>query len=294
MLLLRYLKRLFRGELGTPYTFSDYAVSEDPAAHARTFGYLAPPELAERLPPESMRRVVMPVDQFDIGRPTGPLSQIWRSIPSGHKWWHYFAVYERFLGELRRTPIRFLEIGVYKGGSLAMWREYFHPDTIIVGIDIDSSCKAYDAPASNVHVRIGDQSDVDFLDRVISEFGPFDVILDDGSHVCSHMIATFGHAFLNGLTDSGLYIAEDTHSNFWPGYRDQAYSFIDFCKDLVDLSHSHYVDNTIWSFSKGDSRRCTGIEVPSIGQQIEEISFFDSMIVVRRSKSRLLPTVEHL
>lgn len=147
-------------------------------------------------------------------RPSGDLYGIWQRIPGGHKWWHYFAAYERILGPLRDRPVRFLEIGVYKGGSLAMWRAYLHPRSVIVGLDVDPLCAAFDRPDDGVHVRIGDQSDVAFLRSVVDEFGPFDVVIDDGSHVCSHMIRTFDHLFLNGLKDGGIYIAEDTHSNF--------------------------------------------------------------------------------
>ncbi len=225
-----------------------------------------------------------PADQDD-------LYAIWHSIPHGLKWLHYFPIYERFFGEYRKRPIRFLEVGVFQGHSLKMWRRYFHPDTVIVGIDINPDCTRFEDAPSNVHVRIGDQSDTVFLEKVIREFGPFDIILDDGSHICSHMVKTFDYAFLNGLTDNGLYLAEDTHTNFWLNYRDQTYSFIDLGKDLVDYSHAHYVNHeTIADFEKGNPQRLSSISVPRIGREIQEISFFDSIIAIRRNKHRTLPT----
>lgn len=237
----------------------------------------------------------MLADAGGSGRPDGDLYRIWRGIPGGHKWWHYFEVYERVVGELRQRPIRMLEIGVYQGGSLAMWREFLHPESVIVGIDIDAACARFDSAASGVHVRIGDQSDTAFLSSLFAEFGPFDLIIDDGSHLCSHMIKTFGHAFLNGLTAQGIYIAEDTHANFWPEYRDQNYSFVDLCKDLVDLSHEHYLPHRgPLPFQVGRSGRVTSVPAPRIGAEIKEISFHDSIIVIRRDAQRRLPTSEHL
>lgn len=196
---------------------------------------------------------------------------------------------------MRDRPIRLLEVGVYKGGSLEMWRRYLHPESTIVGLDIDKNCVLFDRRDDKVHVRIGDQTDIGFLQRVVDEFGPFDVIIDDGSHICSHMIKTFDFLFLRGLTHCGTYIAEDTHSNFWQSYRDQKYSFIDLCKDLVDLMHAHYVDESgVAPFTIGDSGRLSESAMTRIGAQIGEIRFLDSMVIISRKENRFLPTVEHL
>jgi hypothetical protein len=256
--------------------------------------YRIPRGIRRALSGEAMVPVEVRAD-LDAAPPAADLYGVWKGIPGGHKWWHYFEVYERVFAPLRTKPIRFLEVGVYKGGSLAMWRRYLHPDSVIVGIDIDPACRQFDLPSGGVHVRIGSQADTAFLDAIFQEFGPFDAILDDGSHMCSHMIRTFEHAFLRGLTDDGIYLAEDTHSNFWREYRDQSYSFIDLCKDLVDVSHAHYIDNVGPApFTKGNTRRVQMALVPKIGAQVEEIRFLDSIVLIQRRKNRRLPTVEHL
>jgi len=262
----------------------------------RTFPYRLPAGPYQQLSGEATQPVNMVVDSAGKDRPDVELYKIWQGIPGGHKWWHYFEVYDQLFSGLRDTPIRFLEVGVYQGGSLACWREYFHPDSVIVGVDIDPDCAKFEDASSNVHVRIGDQSDTQFLSDLFQEFGPFDAILDDGSHICSDMIKTFEYAFLNGLADQGVYIAEDTHSNFWRGYRDQKYSFVDLCKDLVDFSHAHYLENEdkIGRFTLTSSQRVKSISVPRIGEEIQEIRFLDSMIMIRRNKQRSIPTVEHL
>ncbi len=42
-----------------------------------------------------------------------------------NKWWHYFEIYETFLHKYLNSEVRFLEIGVFRGGSMQMWRDYF-------------------------------------------------------------------------------------------------------------------------------------------------------------------------
>jgi len=188
-----------------------------------------------------------------------------------------------------------LEIGVYKGGSARMWRQYLHPQSIIVGLDINPACKAYEDQNKNLFIRIGDQADPEFLGKVVDEFGPFDLILDDGSHICSHMIASFNHLFLDGLTSPGVYLVEDTHTNFWESDRDQRYSFTDLSKDLVDLMHYHYFKNQSEAlFLKDDPARVASISVPRISAEIEEIQFRDSLIIIHKKTRCSPPLSEHL
>jgi hypothetical protein len=228
-------------------------------------------------------------------QPGGRLHAIWRDIPGGHKWLHYFDTYEDVLSKFGGRPIRMLEIGVYRGGSIRMWREFLPPGSLIVGIDIDPKCKAFEEPARNVFIRIGDQSDPRFLADVVREFGPFDLILDDGSHVCSHMITSFNHLFLDGLKSPGIYLAEDTHANFWPDYRDQPYSFIDLAKDLADLMHSHYfAHHREQHFRISHPDRVPTIAVPRLAAEIDEIRFRDSLVVIERKTRTAPPVVEHL
>jgi hypothetical protein len=223
------------------------------------------------------------------------LYQIWAEIPGSHKWMHYFKPYQNVISHFDKQPIRMLEIGVYKGGSLKMWRNYLGPESIIVGIDIDSSCQQFERQKENVFVRIGDQSNQKFLGEVIQEFGPFDFILDDGSHICSHMIASFNYLFLCGLKNGGIYMAEDTHSNFWPEFRDSSYSFLDLSKDLVDLMHAHYWEHhSERSFRKDHSQRVEKISVPRICSEISEIKFNDSLVTIYKNKKMKIPISVHL
>ena len=135
---------------------------------------------------------------------SGELHALWATIPGGHKWLHYFPIYEEILASRRSAPLKVLELGVYRGASLELWHKYFHSESTIVGIDIDPACKAFDRPEHHVHVRVGGQEDGEFLKALIEEFGVFDVIIDDGSHMASHMIASFNHLLADGLSDDGI------------------------------------------------------------------------------------------
>lgn len=254
------------------------------------------PFLSRRYPYEGARRMQSALGT-ELGAPTiwpavdtaptGELAAIFMNTDDVHKWVHYLPVYESVID--RSRPIRMLEIGVFHGGSLRMWREYLHPQSVIVGIDIDPNCKQFDDPDHNVHVRIGGQQDATFLDEVNSEFGPFDVILDDGSHMTSHMVESFRCLFTPALKDPGVYIAEDVHSNFWKSYRDSSMSFVDFVGVLIDAMHAHYPDAAgERDFRADHPARLRQVSVPSITPQMGSIEIHDSIVVVRKA-SRDLP-----
>lgn len=189
-----------------------------------------------------------------------------------HKWYHYLDIYHRHLAQYQNKSLFFLEIGVFDGGSLDMWRRYFGAPATIVGIDINPACaERVDPP--NI-VRIGSQTDQKFLHDVIKEFGSPDIILDDGSHVASHQRASFAVLFPL-LKEGGLYIIEDTHTAYWPdwegGYKRKG-SIIEDIKQMIDDMHSWY-------------HRRTG--VTPARQSIYAIHVYDSLTVLeKRQKER--------
>ena len=186
-----------------------------------------------------------------------------------YKWYHYLDIYERHLSRYRETPLFFLEIGVSAGGSLEMWRRYFGAQATIVGIDIDPECAGRVDPP-NV-VRIGSQADPIFLNKVIAEFGPPDVILDDGSHIGSHQQKSFETLFPR-LKDGGLYMIEDMHTSYWPdwegGYRRKG-SAIEYVKRMIDDMHAWYHNRTPATPARDD---------------INGIHIYDSVTVIEKCR----------
>jgi Methyltransferase domain len=138
------------------------------------------------------------------------------------KWGTHFytPVYHQLFAHLRDKPLRLLEIGIggYEfarlgGASLAMWAEYF-PNGRVLGIDIFA--KTLDL-GPRISTRQGSQDDAAFLGRMSAEHGPFDIVIDDGSHVTAHVIASFNVLFPL-LADGGLYVIEDVQTTFWPQF----------------------------------------------------------------------------
>ncbi len=131
----------------------------------------------------------------------------------------YTPIYQALMHASRRKPVRLLEIGVggYAGAlggeSLHMWASYFRRGRIY-GIDL------YDKTAltaGRVHVFQCSQVDAPKLTALAQELGPFDFILDDGSHLNAHQIETFALLWPH-LKDGGTYIVEDVQTSYWPAY----------------------------------------------------------------------------
>jgi hypothetical protein len=162
-----------------------------------------------------------------------------------HKFHHYLPIYERYFSPFRGRPVKFLEIGVSKGGSLELWRRYFGPDAVIFGIDIDPACAQFDGQAASV--RIGSQDDPEFLNRVVDEMGGLDVVLDDGSHQMDHLRTSLLTLFPR-LSVNGLYMVEDLQTAFWRrfggGYRARK-NFFNAVRQITDDMHHWYHDQPV-------------------------------------------------
>jgi SAM-dependent methyltransferase len=147
----------------------------------------------------------------------------------------YGRQYEHMFENYRDKQIKYLEIGVYNGGSLLAMNETFHNNKLIVGVDINPECKKYEDPSKNIFVEIGDGTDYNFIKMINKKYGPFDIILDDGSHNNKDVIKTF-ERFFPLLNDNSLYIVEDTEvynynlflSNDYPNHLNYFVNFIPF------------------------------------------------------------------
>ncbi|GAA5265659.1 hypothetical protein ACOSOMT5_P2086 [Acidiphilium sp. MT5] len=128
----------------------------------------------------------------------------------------YTPIYHQLFQHLREKSIRMLEIGIggydspkAGGASLRMWAEYF-PYAKIIGLDIEA--KKIDI-SPRVKIIQGSQIDIDLLKKITGEHGPFDIIVDDGSHVVSHMIDSF-ICLYPLMASSGIYAIEDVQTSF--------------------------------------------------------------------------------
>ena len=222
-------------------------------------------------------------------------ARLWAEIPNGHKWLNYFPIYDEVFARFRGQAPRVLEIGVYYGGSIQLWQRFFGPGTRFVAIDIEERCRSYDDPDNGVHVMIGDQSDPAFLAEVICRHGPFDVIIDDGSHVISHQIASFNALIEEGVRPGGIYFVEDVETSFW-GHRtlqnDTGFRFTEFAFNIAEMMHWPYLSCDYHAFVKADIEN-TSVPAPRITTLVSGVRFYDSIVVFDRG-TPLPPVVENL
>jgi hypothetical protein len=128
--------------------------------------------------------------------------------PGVWKWRHYFDVYHRHFQKFVGREVHVVEIGVYSGGSLGMWREYFGADSHVYGVDLRPECKAYEG--DGVRIFTGDQGDEGFWEEFCREVPAVDVVVDDGSHDPLDQIVTL-EALLPQVRPGGVYLCEDVH-----------------------------------------------------------------------------------
>ncbi len=149
----------------------------------------------------------------------------------------YIPYYRRFFGPLRSRAATLLEIGIHKGASLQMWRHYL-PKATIVGVDL----KLPDLPLPGIAMHAGDQSDETFLASLVSRYGGFDIVIDDGSHIGRHINASFGVLF-PAIRPGGWYVIEDLGTAYWESHEGGPVGTpgtgVDLVKSLVDRTNRH-------------------------------------------------------
>jgi hypothetical protein len=161
----------------------------------------------------------------------------------------YLEVYDPILAPWVDREITLLEIGIHRGGSLKLWRDYF-PRGRIVGIDLKLP-KNF-VPGERVQVFEGSQADTEFLSEVAMKTAPegFDIIIDDASHIGELSKTTFWHLFDHHLKPGGLYAIEDWGTGYLDDFPDgkkfdpkpsaldpfpcHSQGMVGFVKELVD------------------------------------------------------------
>jgi len=187
-----------------------------------------------------------------------------------HKWIHYFFVYDsifkRFLE--KGEPLKMLEIGVQNGGSLEIWKKYLPQNSKIYGIDINEKCTQLKF-SEGISFHLGSAVDKQFMEKTFGDV-EFDVIIDDGSHVCKDVIDAFEYLFPK-LKNGGCYIVEDMHTSYWKEYGGGLHegTSIEYFKKWIDIGiNREYVGN--------------GLADSNIGKMISHISFYDSVCAIEK------------
>ncbi len=127
--------------------------------------------------------------------------------------------YERRFRQLKEQNVQLLELGIDKGGSLLMWRDYFRTGNIA---GLDREHVEISDTTGKIHIYQGDQTDLNLLNRIGQECAPagFDIIIDDASHIGEITSVSFWHLFTRWLKPGGLYVIEDWRTGYWDGWSD--------------------------------------------------------------------------
>jgi hypothetical protein len=146
---------------------------------------------------------------------------------------NYTDVYARYFAPLKEMPIKFLEIGIYKGASVKLWEGYFKNADLHF---IDITFKKIQYFSARSHYHLCNQESPEGLQKFIDATGGhFDIIIDDGGHTMNQQITSFCILFPH-LKSGGLYIIEDLHTSYWSrwGGGNSLLSTIAFLKSLID------------------------------------------------------------
>lgn len=153
-------------------------------------------------------------------------------------WIHRYAdLYDAQLAPIQFTATQIFEIGVFRGASLKAWRDYF-PNAQIHGLENgtdERSVFELEDPSGRIHIHRGDQGVRSDYAEVLQS-APFDLILDDGSHMMEHQQISLGYLFPY-VKPGGWYVVEDVHTSFlapFGVYQDASNATLNVLQALAD------------------------------------------------------------
>jgi SAM-dependent methyltransferase len=201
-----------------------------------------------------------PVTADTAAPPANPLWDYFQNHKEGPgiwKWEHYFDVYHRHFARFVGQKVDVLEIGIYSGGSLGMWRSYFGEKCHVYGVDIEEACRAY--ASDYVSVFIGDQADRAFWRTFKTRVDGIDILIDDGGHTHEQQQITL-EEMLPHLRPGGVYLCEDVQG--------RTNGFAAFASGLVHELNCMNADASLFQSS------------------IHSIHFYPYLVVIEKHRAR--------
>ncbi|HLE17943.1 MAG TPA: class I SAM-dependent methyltransferase [Syntrophales bacterium] len=187
-----------------------------------------------------------------------------------HKWKHYFEIYDRHFSRFRGNDVSIVEFGVFQGGSLQMWKQYFGPNAKIYGIDINPNCKKLEE--EQIEIFIGDQENRIFLKSLTEKIPKIDILIDDGGHRMRQQINTYEELFPY-IDKNGVYLCEDLHTSYWRGsgggYKRRG-TFIEYSKNFIDYINAWH------------SVQTSKLSVTDFTKSVHSLHYYDSVLVIEK------------
>lgn len=127
----------------------------------------------------------------------------------------YISFYQDILQNIRSSAKDVLEVGIYNGGSIALWAEYFS-NAYVYAMDISPQPGALESLAiygDKVKCIVDNAYTLASIEKMRA-IGPFDFIIDDGPHTLDSMLF-MASEYSHLLSHNGIMIIEDIQDIRW-------------------------------------------------------------------------------
>ena len=154
---------------------------------------------------------------------------------------HFTEIYDEYFKALRNKTLNILEIGIDKGYSINMLRDYF-PNAQIYAIDcLDKTHLSGD----RFIFSVGDQANREYMKNLFPGI-EFDIVIDDGGHGMEQQQVTLEET-LPKLKSGGIFVLEDLHTSYEYGYTEDktdntTLTLIENIKEF-NISSNFYINN---------------------------------------------------
>ena len=129
----------------------------------------------------------------------------------------YLPLYQKLLINKRETAKNVLEVGIYNGGSIKLWSDFFTNATVY-GLDIMNRNDVWESIKHNekiiLHTSTNAYDNDFFSNNFLHKNIRCDFMLDDGPHSLESMVQ-FIKLYSQIMTDDGILIIEDVQSWDW-------------------------------------------------------------------------------
>ena len=146
----------------------------------------------------------------------------------------YLPLYEKLLTSKKETAKRILEVGIWRGGSIKLWKDFF-TNAVVHGVDIIDINTVWSEIKNNRGIVLHTSTNAYDSDFVTTNFLnqniKFDFLLDDGPHTLESM-KQFIRLYSQVMADDGILIIEDV----------QAWEWIDVLKNEVPEHLKEFVN----------------------------------------------------
>lgn len=192
----------------------------------------------------------------------------------------FLSKYEWYFKPRRDEALKLLEVGIGKGGSPKIWREYFPYANIYAG-DYDQN-KLYQE--DRITTFIFDQGNIANMEDIGNKHGKFDIFIDDGSHQMVHQINCL-KTMWKYLHKNGIYIIEDLHTSYWPTFGGslRGNSTIEFLKNLIDSINALAIGMQNWIPTPSNANEVRGFvsePIIDINNTLSFIHFYQGLCIL--------------